>query len=216
MPQAISSNLASIIDQIPGACGCKDEQSTFLHANQEFKAIAGLRPEDSIAGLTDFDLPGEMAVHAQTFREQDQYVLQRKTAMTTFNVYRMKCARINAFLVTKKPFLDQETQTSGVLFHLTDMSALNTGLLGPYRSNAPRIFNDLSHPGGVSYVIAGGDTDITDKMDSETWILQHGHYQIEVMANLDKVPAKGALIVVTWPKVKKGLGFPARAFAILP
>lgn len=160
MTQAISSNLASIIDQIPGACGCKDAQSTFLYANQEFKAIAGLRPEDSIAGLTDFDLPGEMAVHAQTFREQDQYVLQRKTAMTTFNVYRMKCARINAFLVTKKPFMDQETQTSGVLFHLTDMSALNTGLLGPYRSNAPRIFNDLSHPGGVSYVIAGGDTDL--------------------------------------------------------
>ena len=60
------------------------------------------------------------------------------------------------------------------------------------------------------------DTDTTDKMDSETWILQHGHYQIEVMANLDQVPAKGALIVVTWPKVKKGLGFPARAFAILP
>ena len=60
------------------------------------------------------------------------------------------------------------------------------------------------------------DTDTTDKMDSETWILQHGHYQIEVMANLDKVPAKGALIVVTWPKVRNGLGFPARAFAILP
>ena len=60
------------------------------------------------------------------------------------------------------------------------------------------------------------DTDTTDKMDSETYILQRGHYQIEVMANLDKVPPKGALIVVTWPKVKKGLGFPARAFAILP
>ena len=60
------------------------------------------------------------------------------------------------------------------------------------------------------------DTDTTDKMDSETYILQHGHYQIEVMANLDKVPPKGALIVVTWPKVRKGLGFPARAFAILP
>jgi len=60
------------------------------------------------------------------------------------------------------------------------------------------------------------DTDTTDKMDSETWLLQHGHYQIEVMANLDQVPAKGALIIVAWPKVKKGLGFPARAFAILP
>jgi kynurenine formamidase len=60
------------------------------------------------------------------------------------------------------------------------------------------------------------DTDTTDKMDSETYILKSGHYQIEVMANLDKVPATGALIVVTWPKVKDGLGFPARAFAILP
>jgi kynurenine formamidase len=60
------------------------------------------------------------------------------------------------------------------------------------------------------------DTDVTDKMDSETYILQHGHYQIEVMANLDQVPAKGALIVVSWPKVRDGLGFPARAFAILP
>jgi kynurenine formamidase len=60
------------------------------------------------------------------------------------------------------------------------------------------------------------DADITDKMDSETYILQHGHYQIEVMANLDKVPPTGAVIVVTWPKVEKGLGFPARAFAILP
>jgi kynurenine formamidase len=60
------------------------------------------------------------------------------------------------------------------------------------------------------------DTDTTDKMESETYILQRGHYQIEVMANLDKVPPKGALIVVTWPKVRNGFGFPARAFAILP
>ena len=60
------------------------------------------------------------------------------------------------------------------------------------------------------------DTDTTDKMESETYILQRGHYQIEVMANLDKVPPRGALIVVTWPKVRNGLGFPARAFAILP
>ena len=60
------------------------------------------------------------------------------------------------------------------------------------------------------------DTDTSDKMDSETYILQHGHYQIEVMDNLDKVPPRGALIVVTWPKVRDGLGFPARAFAVLP
>jgi kynurenine formamidase len=53
-------------------------------------------------------------------------------------------------------------------------------------------------------------------LDDTRYILQQGHFQIEVMANLDQVPARGALIVVTWPKVKEGLGFPARAFAILP
>jgi kynurenine formamidase len=60
------------------------------------------------------------------------------------------------------------------------------------------------------------DTDITPAMDSETWLLQHDHFQIEVMAHLDAVPATGALIVVSWPKVEGGLGFPARAFAITP
>jgi kynurenine formamidase len=69
-------------------------------------------------------------------------------------------------------------------------------------------------------IVASGhesmDTDTTPDMKSETWLLRHGHWQIEGMANLDKVPATGALIVVAWPKPKGGLGFPARAFAILP
>ena len=58
----------------------------------------------------------------------------------------------------------------------------------------------------------------------ETLRIQSGYFGLrnndpwidEVMANLDQVPPKGALIVVTWPKVKDGLGFPARVFAILP
>jgi kynurenine formamidase len=53
-------------------------------------------------------------------------------------------------------------------------------------------------------------------MASETWLLKNGNYQIEVMANLDKVPATGAIIIVSWPKVENGFGFPARAFAVLP
>jgi len=69
-------------------------------------------------------------------------------------------------------------------------------------------------------IIANGhesmDTDPTPTLESETWLLKHGHWQIEVMANLDRVPATGALIVVSWPKPQHGLGFPARAFAILP
>ncbi len=87
----------------------------------------------------------------------------------------------------------------------------------PFPAWAPETIRFLYEQRGVT---ATGheslDTDTTEKMVSETYILRHGHYQIEVMANLDKVPPKGALIVVTWPKVRNGLGFPARAFAILP
>jgi kynurenine formamidase len=43
-----------------------------------------------------------------------------------------------------------------------------------------------------------------------------GHGQCDCAGRLNKVPARGAVIVVSWRKVKDGLGFPARAFAILP
>jgi len=69
-------------------------------------------------------------------------------------------------------------------------------------------------------IVANGhesmDTDTTNELESEAWLLRHGHWQIEVMANLDRVPETDALIVVVWPKPRHGLGFPARAFAILP
>ena len=65
-------------------------------------------------------------------------------------------------------------------------------------------------------VLPGLDTDATKSMESETYVLGNGHYQIEVMTNLNKLPPTGAWIVATWPKVKGGLGFPARVFAVLP
>ncbi|MCB1746420.1 MAG: cyclase family protein [Gammaproteobacteria bacterium] len=60
------------------------------------------------------------------------------------------------------------------------------------------------------------DTDATEDFAGETWLLKNGHWQIEVMTNLDQVPPRGSLIAVSWPKVKGGFGFPARAYAILP
>ncbi len=50
----------------------------------------------------------------------------------------------------------------------------------------------------------------------EAYVLQTDHYQIELMTNLDQVPEYGALVVSAFPKPKKGSGFPARLFAILP
>ncbi|HEV3157667.1 MAG TPA: cyclase family protein [Candidatus Baltobacteraceae bacterium] len=55
-----------------------------------------------------------------------------------------------------------------------------------------------------------------DDYSLESWILHHDHYQIELLANLDRVPEAGALAIVTFPKPKGGSGFPARVIAILP
>ncbi|HEV7981619.1 MAG TPA: cyclase family protein [Xanthobacteraceae bacterium] len=87
----------------------------------------------------------------------------------------------------------------------------------PFPAWSPQTIKFLIEQRGVTAIgHESMDTDTTENMESETYILQHGHFQIEAMANLDKVPPRGALILVTWPKVKDGLGFPARAIAILP
>ncbi|HZY97095.1 MAG TPA: cyclase family protein [Candidatus Cybelea sp.] len=49
----------------------------------------------------------------------------------------------------------------------------------------------------------------------ESWILHHGHYQIELLANLDRVPEAESLVMVTFPKPRAGSGFPARVIAIV-
>lgn len=55
-----------------------------------------------------------------------------------------------------------------------------------------------------------------DDYSLESWILHQGHYQIELLTNLDKVPDAGALAIVTFPKPRGGSGFPARVIAIVP
>jgi kynurenine formamidase len=55
-----------------------------------------------------------------------------------------------------------------------------------------------------------------DDSSLETYILGTDHYQIELLANLDKLPEAGAIVVATFPKPKGGSGFPARVFAIVP
>ncbi|MED3551320.1 cyclase family protein [Cytobacillus praedii] len=54
------------------------------------------------------------------------------------------------------------------------------------------------------------------KLLAEYYILEQDTYQVELLTNLDKVPAKGAVIFNIVPKPEKASGFPVRSFAILP
>ncbi len=55
-----------------------------------------------------------------------------------------------------------------------------------------------------------------DDYSLESYVLGLNHYQIEMMANLDRVPEAGALVMVSFPKPSGGSGFPARVIAIVP
>ena len=50
----------------------------------------------------------------------------------------------------------------------------------------------------------------------EQYIHSVDRYQIEVMDHLDEPPATGAVIFCTFPKVRDGVGYPARVFAVCP
>lgn len=50
----------------------------------------------------------------------------------------------------------------------------------------------------------------------EYYVLEQDTYQVELLTNLDKLPAKGAVIFNIVPKAKEASGFPVRSFALLP
>ena len=57
------------------------------------------------------------------------------------------------------------------------------------------------------------DTDTTPNLEGEAWLMHHGYAQAEGVANLDKVPEKGCLIAIGFPKFGGGLGGYARYIA---
>ena len=48
----------------------------------------------------------------------------------------------------------------------------------------------------------------------ERYVLSKGKLQIEVLKNLDKVPAAGAVLVCAWPRLEGACGLPVRVWAI--
>ncbi|GHV20664.1 metal-dependent hydrolase [Spirochaetia bacterium] len=53
-------------------------------------------------------------------------------------------------------------------------------------------------------------------MIGEDYVLDHGRLNVELLRNLDKLPPSGAIVFITFPNVKDGVGFTSRVFAIAP
>lgn len=60
------------------------------------------------------------------------------------------------------------------------------------------------------------DTDSTPTLVAEDWLMNNGYMQAEGVANLDQVPATGALVAIGFPRLKGGTGGFASFTAICP
>lgn len=60
------------------------------------------------------------------------------------------------------------------------------------------------------------DTDTTPTLEGEYWLMHNHFAQAEGVANLDKVPEAGALIIIGFAKPKGGTGGYARYIAVAP
>ena len=48
----------------------------------------------------------------------------------------------------------------------------------------------------------------------ERYVLEQGKLQVEVLCNLDQVPAAGAVVFVAWPRIADAVGLPVRVWAV--
>lgn len=82
-----------------------------------------------------------------------------------------------------------------------------------------RYLYDVRHVAATGHETTDTDPGVAashNDFSLESWILHHGHYQIELLDNLGAVPESGALAMVTFAKARGGSGFPARVVAIVP
>ncbi len=118
----VDPKLRALFDQMPGAWGCKDKNSTFMYANAEYGRIIGLAHHEEAIGKTDFEMPCETVNCASLFREQDKQVMQKAHRMRILDIHPFAGNQWKAYLFTKTPLLDVDHQIVGTIFHGADIT----------------------------------------------------------------------------------------------
>jgi kynurenine formamidase len=214
------------------------EKYTFAQTLKDF----GNNPHNSFAAFL-YTLPGQYGTHVDfpahfdpKGKTADKYgpgelayqlvVLDKSAAV----------AKNPDYILTKQDVLDFEAR----------YGAIPEGAFVAFRSDwSKRPLNDFEakdangdshYPGwdinALEYLITvrkaaaiGHETPDTDAaitgnsdvgMIGEDYILDRGKLNVELLKNLDKLPSTGAIVFVTFPILKDGVGFTSRVFAIAP
>lgn len=171
----ITDLMKSFFDQMPGACGCKDLNSVFMYANQEYINIIGLNHKEDIKGRTDFDMPCDTINAASLFQEQDKKVIQSLQKMRILDIHPFAGQIWKAYIFTKTPLMDGN-QCIGTIFHgadITNTASLEIGSLLA-RTKVEGVSNNLI--GQNSYMLnhSFNDIKLTDRQSEVLFYLLRG------------------------------------------
>jgi len=118
----VNPQLLSIIDQLPGYWGCKDTNSVFVYTNQAYANLVGLESAEQSIGLNDFDIPSPTSKCAQDFRNQDVFVMEKRTSLKVLDIHPYPDGRWRAHIFTKTPWLNNNGEVIGTIFYGQDLS----------------------------------------------------------------------------------------------
>ncbi len=172
----VDPTLRNLFDLMPGAWGCKDENSVFMYGNAEYGRIIGLQHHEDVIGRTDFDMPCDTVNCAHLFRAQDQKVMQSLEKMRILDIHPFAGGQWKAYIFTKAPMFDEAKNIIGTIYHGVDITNTTSIEIGTLLSqfSAQGLRNDLL--GQNSYMLNTNFTNLklTDRQSEVLFYLLRG------------------------------------------
>ncbi|MGD9153421.1 MAG: helix-turn-helix transcriptional regulator [Gammaproteobacteria bacterium] len=141
-----------IFDQMPGCWGCKDKDSVFMYANEEYGRIIGVKHHLDCIGRTDFDMPCATVECAPLFREQDKSVILTEKKLRILDIHPFADNKWKAYVFTKTPLYTNE-EIAGTIFHGVDITSVATIEIGALLGKISINDKKSSLIGQSSYII---------------------------------------------------------------
>ncbi|VVE20766.1 DNA-binding response regulator [Pandoraea aquatica] len=155
----ISHELRTLFDGAPGCWGCKDENSSFVYANETYGRLLGFSSHLDVIGRSDFDMPGKTVECAPDFQTQDKDVMCHRSARRIFDWHPYGDGNWQAHIFTKTPWVDGGDRIVGTIFHGEDLSPFpDCQLLGTLLSQLRNGGRHGSAHQQASYLISASDT----------------------------------------------------------
>ncbi|WP_145559708.1 PAS domain-containing protein [Yersinia mollaretii] len=126
LPDEIPLQLILLWENSDEVWGFKDLDSCYLYANTPYLELLNFPQKFRIQGLSDSELPHpSFAKFSYQFREQDQLAAITKKRVSSIELhYFGREQKLQAYLFDKFPFLNNQKECLGIIFHGRKMDFL--------------------------------------------------------------------------------------------